>query len=142
MNWTPWPRSRPSTSAASRTGRRTGDGGTIRPETLRTLDKAFPGQAAEAIDGGVARCKVLDRLFLDQWEAKNGPVGPRPGLNFLEADWVATSERLYYVSPGPRFTWALAWDDIVDVVITKQGWPAVDVDRPRRWSAGQRVGSG
>lgn len=33
-----------------------------------------------------------------------------------------TSERLYYVSPGPRFTWALAWDDIVDVVITKQGW--------------------
>jgi hypothetical protein len=49
-------------------------------------------------------------------------VAKRQGLNLLEADWVATEEALYYISPRVGQGYRYPWTDISQISIVKKRW--------------------
>lgn len=61
----------------------------------------------QLIDGGAARVKPLDREALARFQERSGRM-PRS----LEADWVATTFGLYYVSPEAFYVWSRPWTTI------------------------------
>jgi hypothetical protein len=44
------------------------------------------------------------------------------GLNLLEADWVATEEALYYISPSVGQGCRYPWSDVALISIVKKRW--------------------
>jgi hypothetical protein len=59
------------------------------------------------LDGGAARAKHFDRIALDRYLKD---FSQRPSS--LEADWIATTAGLFYVSPDAFRVWSRPWDRI------------------------------
>ncbi|HLG01350.1 MAG TPA: hypothetical protein VI916_12840 [Acidimicrobiia bacterium] len=74
---------------------------------LRGLMRSHPDEFP--LDLGPAKCKDLDRWFLDEYVKSGGRV---QGMRALEAVWLATDEALHYISPrvGGHIRWA--WDSL------------------------------
>jgi hypothetical protein len=95
--------------------------GATQEETIAFLNRNFPTETPFA--GGAAKAKELDRDLLDRYIAQVGEsVAKRQGLNLLEADWVATEEALYYISPRVGQGYRYPWTDIAHISIVKKRW--------------------
>jgi hypothetical protein len=95
--------------------------GAMQEETIAFLTRNFPSETPLA--GGAAKVKELDREFLDRYVSQVGEsVAKRQGLNLLEADWVATEEALYYISPRVGQGFRYPWTDIAEISIVKKRW--------------------
>lgn len=90
--------------------------GRPQPASIRLVVNTLPDEPLP-IDGGASKCKALDKAAMKSFEDTYGRDGMRQarkqyGLNFLEADWLATPASLLYVSPGPEVIWRRCWADI------------------------------
>jgi hypothetical protein len=95
--------------------------GATQEGTIAFLKRNFPSETPLA--GGAARAKELDRELLDLHISQVGEsVAKRQGLNLLEADWVATEEALYYISPRVAQGYRYPWTDIAQISIIKKRW--------------------
>jgi hypothetical protein len=95
--------------------------GATQEETIAFLNRNFPDETPLA--GGAANVKELDRDLLDRYISQVGEsVAKRQGLNLLEADWVATEEALYYISPRVGQGFRYPWTDIAQISIVKKRW--------------------
>jgi hypothetical protein len=95
--------------------------GATQAATLAFLNRNFPNETPLA--GGAAKVKELDREFLDRYISQVGEsMAKRQGLNLLEADWVATEEALYYISPRDGQGFRYPWSDIALISIVKKRW--------------------
>lgn len=69
--------------------------------------------------GGAARCKEIDKFVYDNYVA-NHKQKPPGGLLALEADWIATSETLFYVTPRVASSISWSWSEFLTISKTKQ----------------------
>jgi len=101
----------------------------INPKTLAALDSGLLQNGEQVLDGGPARCRRLDRLHLDMIERELGSI--RAVRDFArahgvgttqvaEADWVATTRALYYISFHTRATTAWPWDRVAGVELLRK----------------------
>jgi hypothetical protein len=92
--------------------------------------------SVRVIDGGAAKCPLLEELALSRFQRKYGRRGMHDanrhyGLTFLEADWAATDWGLFYITPAAGFVWMRRWQDVT-----------LSVDRRRRKSTKVRIVDG
>jgi hypothetical protein len=100
--------------------------GSTQAATLAFLATKYPRE--KPLAGGAAKVRKLDRQFLDYYISQVGDrAARRQGLNLLEADWVATEEALYYVSPRVKQACRYRWTEIVSVEMIKQRWRSAAV---------------
>jgi hypothetical protein len=88
----------------------------IQAQTLELLEAHCPDD--QVIDGGSAKCKEMDKIALETYVNAYGR--PQGGVNFLEADWVATDNALYYITPRAGWNWSSKWDEIASVALGKK----------------------
>lgn len=100
--------------------------GATQADTLAFLSRNYPRERPLA--GGAAKVKELDRQFLDRYISQVGErEARRQGLFLLEADWVATEEALYYISPRVGQGCRYPWEDIASISIVKKRWRSATV---------------
>lgn len=75
--------------------------------------------AVTPLAGGAARCKDIDEFVYDNYVAKNKKIPPG-GLNALEADWIASSDRLFYVTPRVLSCLSWSWSEFLTITKTRQ----------------------
>lgn len=102
----------------------------LRPQTKRIIADLDPGEGI--LDGGPARSKALDRRAFERLEGHFGGVtGVRHyaksrgvgAATFMDAEWVATDNALYYVhfNAGTKYRWP--WADIQQLVACRGALP-------------------
>lgn len=99
----------------------------MNPRTAALMRENAPSE--RVLDGAPAKCKVLDRRLLYALERDlGGTQGVRAyarstggGVNFLEADWVATDQAVYYLSyyVGSVYRWP--WEEIAAMSLSRKG---------------------
>ena len=94
----------------------------ISPRTVATVRDRFPD--AQIFEGGPARNKALDREHSDALEQTLGGVrvlreyarnSGASVLNFMEADWAATSVGIHYVNFNAGIQRVWEWSRLVSV---------------------------
>ncbi len=72
--------------------------------------------------GGAAKAKEVDKKVLDVWIDQIGMATIRQfGVNALEADWIATNNALFYVTPRAESVVTFSWSMIAEIKVKKQG---------------------
>lgn len=75
----------------------------------------------ETLAGGAAKSKELDKRVLDSWIDAVGMAEVRKyGVNALEADWIATSNALFYVTPNADSVISYPWSLIGDIIVGRR----------------------
>ena len=71
------------------------------------------------VAGGPARCKEIDEFVYDNFVANYNKVPPG-GLAALEADWIASSDQLFYVTPRVLSCISWSWAEFLGISSAKQ----------------------
>jgi hypothetical protein len=88
------------------------------PKSVELLRQTY-GETPLA--SGVARIKSRDKSILDDYQAVVGLINvAKGGINTLEADWIATTQALYYIVPRARHLDRFTWPEIRTVRIGAQ----------------------
>jgi hypothetical protein len=74
--------------------------------------------AVTPLAGGTARCKDIDEFVYDNYVANHRQISPG-GLNALEADWIASADRLFYVTPRVLSCLSWSWSEFLTITKTK-----------------------
>lgn len=95
-----------------------------RGESVHVIAVVSPDDR-RVIDGGAAKCKVLDHQadahFSQHYTAdERRSVRREHRLQVLEADWVATDAALYYVTPAVKAVWRRSWSEVRSITMVKQ----------------------
>lgn len=93
--------------------------GAPQPATVELLhERLIPRLELTVYDGGVARCRQLDKTFYESFESVYGRGAVRRlaqvrglGMTVMEADWVAADKGLLYISPHVGQAVFLPWPE-------------------------------
>jgi hypothetical protein len=86
--------------------------GGARAPVIDALRSTFPTVHHVVIDGGPAKCAAIDQMFVARYQERFGAAGlKKTRRNSIQADWVATDQGLYYVSPDLLDMWLRLWTE-------------------------------
>lgn len=71
------------------------------------------------IAGGAGRCKEIDEFVYDNYVANQGQI-PQGGLSALEADWIASADCLFYVTPRILSCISWTWSEFLTITRANQ----------------------
>ena len=91
----------------------------VQPASLKLFNTM---RNEEPIAGGPGRIKEMDKLALDAYIEKVGNrTAMMSGPRLLEADWIGTSNAIYYVIPRiGSFGWLL-WSELSEISVLEEG---------------------
>lgn len=92
--------------------------GKVQSESMSLLAR-FTSE--KPLGGGAAKSKDMDKKVLDTWIDAVGMANVRKhGVNALEADWIATTSALFYVTPNAESVIPYPWSTIDEITVVKR----------------------